>query len=91
MNVTLGLSTQCMKTEIIAGFCFCLCRNVQQLEEIKTKISAALSDMFFSSMVEEWLGTHLQPLIDKIRQCEQTAGCQLAASLGKKNVAVGDS
>ncbi|KAK7111153.1 hypothetical protein V1264_010836 [Littorina saxatilis] len=65
--------------------------KLQQLEDIKIKLSAELSSMFSDNTVEEWLATHLQPLIDKIRRCEQTAGQQLAIGLGDDTTESGNS
>ena len=63
--------------------CFSIRRRLQQLEDIKSRLSSVLLEIFQSASVSEWLATHLQPIKDKIFRIEQVSGSQLAIGMGE--------
>ncbi|XP_076448231.1 hexosaminidase D-like [Babylonia areolata] len=53
-----------------------------QLEDFRSKITTALAEVFFMDTVQEWEGTHVLPLLSRVRQWQLTASQQLALSQG---------
>lgn len=70
--------------------------KMEQMEEFHKKVLEALSVIFFPDTVVEWLGCHLQPHLDKLRQLVDTGTQQLLVNSadgdgdGMENLAVDD-
>nr|KAG5714688.1 hypothetical protein BaRGS_000176 [Batillaria attramentaria] len=56
-------------------------QKLEQVEEFRKKMSAALIDIFFPDTVEEWLGCHLQFHLDKLQHLAQSAARQMALAI----------
>ncbi|KAL8564975.1 hypothetical protein ACOMHN_003351 [Nucella lapillus] len=54
-----------------------------QLQTFRSKISTAMSEVFFGDTVKEWEGTHISPLLNRLHQWQMTASQQLAIGDGE--------